>query len=336
MTRTPFDATRLADQSSIDEAARRLQRGELVAFPTETVYGLGADAANRAAVAGIYRAKGRPVDHPLIVHVTGVEQARWWAEWPPAAERLAAAFWPGPLTLILKRRADAPAWACAAESTIGLRCPSHPMARALLAAFAVVGGHGVAAPSANRFGRISPTRAQHVRDDLGENVAMILDGGPSEVGIESTIVDLSRDRAVLLRPGAVGVDQIAAVIGEVPQPRDADAPRAAGTLEAHYAPITPVELIEAGNLTGRCRELAEQSKRIAIWSRTRPADAGVEHWEPAAGDPQSFAHRLYATLRRLDVRHFDRILIERPPAKPQWDAVADRLQRAAASHGEKR
>ncbi len=183
---------------NIDRAARLLIEGELVAFATETVYGLGADAAQGEAVAKVYALKGRPPDHPLIVHVSDLEQARTWAQFDERALRLAGAFWPGPLTMILPRRADAPAWACGGQSSIGLRCPSHPVAQALLARFVALGGSGVAAPSANRFGKVSPTTAQHVLDDLGANAPLILDGGACEVGVESSIVDLARARSSLV------------------------------------------------------------------------------------------------------------------------------------------
>ncbi|HEY5632679.1 MAG TPA: L-threonylcarbamoyladenylate synthase, partial [Burkholderiaceae bacterium] len=178
--------------AGIADAAKRLAAGGLVAFPTETVYGLGADATSAQAVAEVYRTKGRPAGHPLIVHVLDEAQARWWAELGRDAKRLIDAFWPGPLTLIVPRRPGAPAFACGDEPTIGLRSPAHPVARALLEAFTALGGHGIAAPSANRFGRVSPTEAAHVRADLGEARLLILDGGPCEVGLESTIVDLSR------------------------------------------------------------------------------------------------------------------------------------------------
>lgn len=322
-----------ADASAIAAAAAELAVGRLVAFPTETVYGLGADAGSREAVAGIYRLKGRPVDHPLIVHVTGATQARRWAQWTDVAQRLADAFWPGPLTLILKRLPEAPAWACGGQDTIGLRAPSHPVARALLQAFERLGGLGVAAPSANRFGRVSPTRASHVIDDLGGDAPLVLDGGACEVGVESTIVDLSRGMPVLLRPGGVAAGQIEDVLGEPLQMPDSTAPRASGTLAAHYAPDTSVELLAAPALTDRVAVLVGRGLRVAAWSRERPG-RGEAHWEPTDSDPGLLAQQLYDTLRRLDRAGFDRLLIERPlesgDRAGNWAAVVDRLRRAAA------
>lgn len=319
---------RPADAAAIEAAAAELAAGRLVAFPTETVYGLGADAASAEAVGAIYRLKGRPPDHPLIVHVTGADQARRWAQWSDAAQRLADAFWPGPLTLILERLPGAPAWACGGQPSIGLRSPAHPVARALLQAFERLGGMGVAAPSANRFGRVSPTRAAHVIDDLGADAPLVLDGGACEVGLESTIVDLSRGRPVLLRPGGLPAARIEAVLGQPLASPDAAAPRASGTLAAHYAPRTPLELLDAEAIGQRVRALAARGVKTVAWSRQRP-DRGEAGWEPAAAEPDAYARALYDTLRRLDRAGFDRILIERPPETGEWAAAADRLRRAA-------
>lgn len=326
---------RPADAQAIDEAARRLADGELVAFPTETVYGLGADAANERAVAEVYRLKGRPPGHPLIVHVLDAAQAAWWAHWPARAQRLADAFWPGPLTLILTRRDAAPGHACGGQPSIGLRAPSHPVARALLAAFAARGGHGVAAPSANRFGRVSPTRAGHVIDDLGDEAPMVLDGGPCEVGVESTIVDLTRERPVLLRPGGIATAQLEAVLGERVLPRDAGAPRASGTLEAHYAPATPIELVSPGQIEARVAQLRARGERVALWARSGAGgDAEVRLEMPA--DPADAARALYDALRALDRSHCQRILVEQVPDDDAWHAVADRLRRAVAGSADRR
>ncbi|MFT3802692.1 MAG: L-threonylcarbamoyladenylate synthase [Burkholderiaceae bacterium] len=339
----------------IERAARRLADGGLVAFATETVYGLGADAAQRDAVAAIYATKGRPADHPLIVHVADVDAARWWADLPPRAETLARRFWPGPLTMIVPRREQAPAWACGGQPTVGLRCPSHPLARALLAAFARLGGHGVAAPSANRFGRISPTSARHVRDDLADAVAadrvLVLDGGEAEVGLESTIVDLSRARPVLLRPGAIGVQALADALGEPveisanvvdPAKVDAAAPRASGTLAAHYAPRTPLSLAGRDELPGIVADARAGGRRLALLVAGDASDAGVEPLSaggPVAGvesapiDADAYGRRLYAALRRLDAVGAERIIVEAPPRSPAWQAVWDRLLRAARGSG---
>lgn len=325
MTATP----RPADAQAIEEAAQRLVDGELVAFPTETVYGLGADAASARAVASVYQLKGRPADHPLIVHVLDAAQAAWWAHWPARAQRLADAFWPGPLTLILRRRDDAPRFACGGQASIGLRAPSHPVARALLAAMAARGGHGVAAPSANRFGRVSPTRAQHVVDDLGADAPMVLDGGPCEVGVESTIVDLTRDRPVLLRPGGITVGQIEDALGEALLAPDAQAPRASGTLDAHYAPATPIELVERDEIDSRIAQLRACGERVALWTRSTVGSAADVRLEMPA-DPVDAARALYDGLRALDRARCQRILIERVPDARVWHAIADRLRRAAA------
>jgi L-threonylcarbamoyladenylate synthase len=318
-----------ADETSVELAAHALQLGQLVAFPTETVYGLGADAGSREAVAAIYRVKGRPTNHPLIVHVTGAEQAKRLAAWNETADRLAAAFWPGPLTLILNRLERAPGWACAGQATIGLRSPAHPVARALLQAFEGLGGLGVAAPSANRFGRVSPTRAEHVVDDLGDETPLVLDGGPCEVGVESTIVDLSRGSPALLRPGGVSAARIEPVLGQPLRRPGAAAPRVSGTLAAHYAPRTLVELLTAEAIDSRLAALRVRGLRVAVWSRTRPR-ANSEHWERVPDEPGQFARLLYDTLRRLDRTGFDRLLIERLPDEGEWAAVNDRLRRAAA------
>jgi L-threonylcarbamoyladenylate synthase len=311
---------------SIDRAARVLRAGGLVAFPTETVYGLGGDASQRDAVAAIYALKGRPADHPLIVHVIDAGQARHWAVLDARAERLVARFWPGPLTLVLPRAPDAPAWACGGEASIGLRCPSHPVARALLERFTALGGSGVAAPSANRFGRVSPTTAAHVLDDLGTDAPLVLDGGAAEVGVESTIVDLTRERAVLLRPGRIGRAALESALGEPVGDRDAQAPRASGTLAAHYQPATPVELVEAGSIARRIAEL--DGRRLAVWCRVRPPPP-LAHWLAQPDAPQALEAALYDSLRRLDRLGAERILVEALPADAAWDAARDRLGRAA-------
>lgn len=315
-----------ANDASIDRAARTLLAGGLVALPTETVYGLGADASSREAVERIYATKGRPPGHPLIVHVPDVATGRRWGVFDARAERLAAAFWPGPLTLVMPRADGAPGWACGGQASIGLRCPSHPVAHALLARFVELGGAGVAAPSANRFGRVSPTRAQHVVDDLGADAPLVLDGGPAEVGVESTIVDLTRGRPVLLRPGRIARDALERVLGEPVADRDDEAPRASGTLAAHYQPRTPVEVLPPAALDARAAELG--ASRVAVWSTTRPA-AGVGHWVPASPHVEGREAALYDTLRRLDGLGLDAILVEAPPGSADWDALRDRLARAA-------
>lgn len=323
---------RAADAAAIEDAAGALARGDLVVLPTETVYGLAADASNSRAIERVYRLKGRPADHPLIVHVLDAAQATWWASWSPRAQKLADAFWPGPLTMVVPRRDSAPAFACGTETTIGLRAPSHPVARAVLSEFARIGGHGIAAPSANRFGRVSPTRAAHVLDDLGDESPIVLDGGPCEVGLESTIVDLSRERAVLLRPGAIGIAELESALGESLFERDAQASRAPGTLDAHYAPGTPVELVDAGGIDVRIAYAHARGERVAAWVRSAVAADADERLVMPADAPLA-GRQLYDMLRRLDARRCDRILVERVPDTPDWRAVADRLQRSAAASG---
>jgi L-threonylcarbamoyladenylate synthase len=322
------------DQAAIDAAARLLAQGALVAFPTETVYGLGADAENPAAVARIYAAKGRPQDHPVIVHLApGADLDRWACDIPPQARALADAFWPGPLTMILKRAPGIPAAVSGGQDTVGLRCPAHPVAIALLQAFK--GGQGgIAAPSANKFGHVSPTLAQHVRDEFGADgtLAMVLDGGPSQVGIESTIVDLSRLAShgpVLLRPGHISAEAIAAVIDQLPAAPDAAAPRASGTLESHYAPHTPVAMQASASIADTLARLGRAGRKVAlIHYSDMPQVAAAVRLPPT---PEAFAHALYAALRALDGSGADLILVEAPPAGGAWLGVNDRLRRAA--HG---
>ena len=313
--------------AEVRRAAEILKDGGLVAFPTETVYGLGADASNAAAMARLYAVKRRPADHPVIVHFADAQRAFAWArEVPQAARTLAAKFWPGPLTLILKRSTKAADFVTGGQDSVGLRVPGHPVAHALLAAF----GGGIAAPSANRFGRISPTSAAHVRADLGADVDCVLEGGSSEIGIESTIVDLSADRAVLLRPGAIGREALEAVLGAPVIDKAAahgDSPRHSGGLERHYAPRTPTRLVATHALD---QEIRASAGRVAVLAFSRP-DARVQRWRRMPRDAKAYARALYAMLRTLDDGVCDAILIERPPRTPEWAAVNDRLQRACAA-----
>ena len=319
-----------ANDAAVERAADALARGQLVAFPTETVYGLGADAANPDAVRAIFAAKGRPADHPLIVHLPGASHLEAWArEVPEGARTLARAFWPGPLTLILPRSARASDEVTGGEDTVGLRVPAHPVAQALLAAFARRGGHGVAAPSANRYGHVSPTTAQHVADDLGDRVALILDGGPCGVGIESTIVAFDGEDAILMRPGGLGVDALARVLGHAPRAPAAGAPRASGTHASHYAPRTAAFLVEAHALATELVRLADRDEVVAVLARTVPRPAGFDgRWIAAPADVDGYARELYANLRALDGERADAILIEAPPPGVAWLAVLDRLARA--------
>jgi L-threonylcarbamoyladenylate synthase len=312
---------------TISEAARRLAAGELVAFPTETVYGLGADARNPAAVAKIFAAKGRPADHPVIVHVSSIAALAVWGVTVPAAARgLAERFWPGPLTLIVKKAEMVSDTISGGQDTVGLRCPSHPMARALLSEFARVGSGAIAAPSANKFGHVSPTTAEHVREEFGPHL-FVLDGGACEVGLESTIVDVSRGEPVLLRPGAISREDIHSVLGKYPRDRDDEAPRASGTLAAHYAPRTALSLVTPATLD---REIAGLANVAVLAMRPAPRHALATFWIEASRDPAVYGHDLYANLRKLDASGAKRILVEEPPAGARWEAVNDRLMRAAA------
>ncbi|MBT0961142.1 L-threonylcarbamoyladenylate synthase [Denitromonas iodatirespirans] len=316
----------------IAAAVDALRAGQLVGLPTETVYGLAADARNPDAVAKIFAAKGRPANHPLIVHLASAEQLDDWArEIPEAARILAAAFWPGPLTLILKRQRGVPDAVTGGQDTVGLRVPAHPVAHAVLSAF----GGGLAAPSANRFGRISPTTAAHVREELGSSVAMVLDGGECEVGIESTIVDLSRGVPVVLRPGRVSVDEMSRALGApvfAADALDSSAPRASGTLASHYAPTTPVRLLDVPALLAETVAAAQAGRRIGVLSRTLIDDAPAHGsvWLQLPNDPVGYAHGLYRDLRRLDQCGAEVLLVEAPPRSIEWQAVNDRLRRAAA------
>ncbi|WP_019938309.1 L-threonylcarbamoyladenylate synthase [Bordetella sp. FB-8] len=334
-------------QQEIDRAARCLAEGGLAAFPTETVYGLGADAENPQAVARIYAAKGRPANHPVIVHIAPEGDVDYWAaQVPDQARKLMQAFWPGPLTLILKRAPHIPDTVSAGQDSVGLRCPSHPVAQDLLRAFAALkpgGQGGVAAPSANKFGQVSPTLAEHVRGEFPDEVAQgmpVLDGGAAEVGIESTILDLSRlDQgvgAVLLRPGHISAVQIAAVLGQPVHSPDAAAPRASGTLKAHYAPHTPLELIDGARQARALRGEGLPDGRCVLVSYddlpALPADLSARlQLRIVPADPAHYAQALYATLRELDHGGYARLLVQAPPRTPDWDAVNDRIGRAAAA-----
>ncbi|HYO27727.1 MAG TPA: L-threonylcarbamoyladenylate synthase, partial [Azonexus sp.] len=314
-------------------AVELLRAGELVAFPTETVYGLGADASNPAAVAKIFAAKGRPADHPLIVHLAGHDAVDHWADQVPAvAWELMETFWPGPLTLILKKQAWVPDAVTGGQDTVGLRVPGHPVALELLRRFAAVAGEhaGIAAPSANRFGRISPTTAAHVQEELGDRVSLILDGGPCTVGIESTIVDCSGDEPVVLRPGHISPAHLEAVFGRrLPILTAAGAPRVSGSLAAHYAPQTPMRLVASERLLDFLNAQRHKGDRCGVIAHSQPPQAGMPHlWKLLAADPVGYAHGLYAALREMDHAGLALIVVEALPETPEWVAVTDRLRRA--------
>ncbi|QNP47570.1 L-threonylcarbamoyladenylate synthase [Diaphorobacter aerolatus] len=322
---------------SIQAAAEALARGELLGMPTETVYGLAADADNDAAVAQIFASKGRPTNHPLIVHVADAESIKRYArEVPVFAQQLIDAFWPGPLTVILPRLPQAAKASTGGQDSVGLRCPAHPVAHALLLACQSLESPvwGVAAPSANKFGRVSPTTAQHVASEFGDGL-LVLDGGACEVGIESTIVDCTRGAPVLLRPGAITRDDIERVCGmralsreELPE----HTPRASGTLLAHYAPSATVRLMNAKQIQTALEVLGMDAANIAIYTRARmltPARNVVLRRMP--DDAQEAGKELFAALRDFDTAKVKLIWVEWPPESADWEGVRDRLQRAAAA-----
>jgi len=333
------------DPQAVQRAAQVLADGGLLAFPTETVYGLGARADDDAAAAKIFAAKGRPADHPLIVHVSDVAAAQAFAAtWPPAAQVLVQHFWPGPMTLIVPRRPGMATAAAGGHPSIGLRCPDHPAALDLLARARALGVLGVAGPSANRFGRVSPTTAAHVVDEFGPDLA-VLDGGACREGIESTIIDCTRAHPALLRPGTTPRSAIEALLGQalaVPLvDRDAASPRASGTLASHYAPDALVSLLSAAQLAQRLSAFGADNKQgerpapassgasIGVYSRTAlPAQPGVLH-RTMPVHPAQAAHELFAVLRELDAYGVRQIWVETLPEGPEWDGVRDRLLRAA-------
>ena len=323
-----------APGAAVREAAEVLRGGGLVAFPTETVYGLGAHALDPAAVERIYRAKGRPAYNPLIVHVAAVDAARALSSaWPEAADRLAERFWPGPLTLVVPKAANVPDSVSAGLATVGVRVPAHPVAHALLAA----AGIPVAAPSANRSSHVSPTTAEHVRRSLGARVDLILDAGPSPVGIESTVLTLAGAVPTVLRPGSISVDELRAVLGEVRVgggEAGADAARPSpGMLDRHYAPAAEVRLFDS---EGREAALAKASwaagedRQVGVIAFA-PAEAPATHVVEMPVDAREYAARLYSALHELDAAGCEAIWIERVPETPEWAGVRDRLQRAAAA-----
>lgn len=321
------------DQEAIAQAAERLLQGDLVAFPTETVYGLGANALDAEAVAKIFAAKGRPARNPLIVHVAAAAAARAVVtSWPEAAARLAEQFWPGPLTLVLPRREAIPDIVTGGGPTVGVRIPAHPVAQALLRA----AGVPVAAPSANRSLQISPTRAEHVAQSLGGRIPLILDGGPTSGGLESTVLDLSGPQPQLLRPGLLSPAEIEAVIGPIlrqdalPAPAT-DAPLPApGMLSRHYAPRAPLELNT--NHQERVRRLLAAGRRVGwLTFETPPVALPGLIAVSMSRDPALYSARLYAALHELDAVNVDVILVDAPPMEEGWLAVRDRLQRAAVA-----
>jgi L-threonylcarbamoyladenylate synthase len=314
-----------ATQTEIEKAVETLRAGDLVVFPTETVYGLGANASNPAAVRKIFEVKGRPADHPVIVHLDNPRYLhRWVSDVPPAAERLAAEFWPGPLTLILPKAETVHDVVTGGQESVGIRVPSHPMAQQLLNAF----GGGIAAPSANRYGRLSPTKPEHVRDELGEAVPMILDGGDSPIGLESTIVSCLNNEVRLLRPGFITRSQVVQVVGELTG--GGPAPRVPGDRAVHYAPATPLEIVPSDDLEVRAGEILGRQEKVAVLAMRPPLHTKrFMTWINAGKKPETYAHNLYNNLRTLDRAGCVRILVQELPQDERWAAILDRLQRAS-------
>jgi L-threonylcarbamoyladenylate synthase len=321
-----------ATQVELDSAVQALRDGELVAFPTETVYGLGANAQNPAAVRKIFEAKGRPANHPVIVHLDSPRFLhRWVREVPELAGRLAESFWPGPLTMVMPRAAHVHEEITGGQDTIAIRVPAHPMAQQLLTAF----GGGIAAPSANRYGRLSPTRAEHVREEFGETVRVVLDGGECHLGLESTIVSFEGEQLRLLRPGSITAGQLREVVGELALGPGTDSPRVPGGSPTHYAPATPLTIVPAGEIDAQADAASSGGRRIAVLAQRLPLRSHkYVTWINAGRRPESYARDLYSNLRTLDKAGCQKILVQGVPEAEAWEAVRDRLLRAATSIAE--
>jgi L-threonylcarbamoyladenylate synthase len=319
-----------ATQVEIETAVQALRDGELVAFPTETVYGLGANAQNPAAVRKIFEVKGRPPNHPVIVHLDSPRYLhRWVREVPDSATRLAEAFWPGPLTMVMPRAPNVHDVITGGQDTIAIRVPAHPMAQQLLTAF----GGGIAAPSANRYGRLSPTRAEHVREELGETIRVILDGGECQIGLESTIVSFESSGTVrLLRPGSVTAAQMRGVVGELLVGADRVSPRVPGSVPAHYAPSTALTIVPSGEIDAQADAASSGGRRVAVLAQRLPLRSHkYVTWINAGRRPESYGRDLYTNLRTLDKAGCLRILVQDVPEGERWEAIRDRLLRAATS-----
>ncbi|SFX43052.1 L-threonylcarbamoyladenylate synthase [Marinospirillum alkaliphilum] len=315
----------LPSQEKIERAAEILHQGGLVVFPTETVYGLGADCHNPAAVQRIFSTKGRPADHPLIIHLASAEQLHDYAvDIPAIAEQLAQDFWPGPLTLILKRHPQINPLVTGGQDTLAVRVPAHPVAQALLQSF----GRGVAAPSANRFGRISPTTAQHARDELSGQINYLLDGGPCDLGIESTIINLTGPTPQVLRPGSITAAMLETITGPLAAHPSASSPRAPGNLDSHYAPRTATYLVTKQQLQ-QPDFINREPGSTGVLAINQPAQPFYRQWLSLPDDAAGYARNLYAALRTLDQAGLSCILIQQPPQQAEWLGVNDRLRRAA-------
>jgi L-threonylcarbamoyladenylate synthase len=316
-------------QDDIDRAVEALRDGQVVAFPTETVYGLGADAQNPEAVRRVFGLKGRPATHPLIVHIDHPRQLERWAlAVPPAARALADRFWPGPLTLVLRRAPAVDLAITGGQDSVAVRVPGHPVAQQLLRAF----GSGLAAPSANRYGRVSPTRAEHVREEFGDEVPVVLDGGDCKIGLESTIVSCLDAVPRVLRPGAITLSQLRAVVPEVVEGPGASLQRVPGTDAKHYAPVTPLSIVASRALEEVVAQLTAEHEKVAVLA-TRPPRVANKFmtWVNAGRRADVYARELYVNLRALDKAGAREILVEEVPDAEAWHAVRDRLRRAATA-----
>ena len=321
-----------ATHFELDAAVQALRNGDLVAFPTETVYGLGAHAGHPAALRRVFELKQRPTSHPLIVHIDSPRfLTRWAREVPVAAAMLAERFWPGPMTLVLPRAENVHPLITGGQDTVAVRVPAHPMAQQLLTAF----GGGIAAPSANRYGHVSPTRAEHVRDEFGSSIQLVLDGGECKLGLESTIIACLDGCVRLLRPGAVTLSQLQRVVGEVLVDASAKGPRVPGSQHAHYAPSTALSIIPGDDLEKIVASMGDSGLRAAVLAMRPPLGTyPLVTWINAGQRPEAYAHVLYAHLRTLDKVGAARILVQELPGDERWDAARDRLQRAAAASSE--
>jgi L-threonylcarbamoyladenylate synthase len=316
-------------QKEIQAAVEALRAGELVAFPTETVYGLGANANNPDAVRKIFKVKGRPSTHPVIVHIDHPRYLqRWVRDMPSEAKKLADAFWPGPLTLVAKRAPAVSDVITGGQDTVAIRVPNHPVAQQLLNAF----GGGIAAPSANRYGRVSPTRAEHVREEFGDEVKLVLDGGECKVGLESTIVACLGDGLRVLRPGTISFSQLRAIVPTIQVGPNPTAPRVPGTTTRHYSPVTPVNVVPSRRLEQVMNEFTANHEKVAVLAQRPPVTASpYMTWINAGTRPDAYARLLYTNLRTLDKAGAKMILVEEAPLGEKWDAVRDRLTRAATA-----
>ncbi|MFO7306452.1 MAG: L-threonylcarbamoyladenylate synthase [Gammaproteobacteria bacterium] len=316
-------------QQQILEAVEALRAGELVAFPTETVYGLGANANDPEAVRKIFKVKGRPATHPLIVHIDHPRYLhRWVRELSPEGQKLAEAFWPGPLTLVAKRAPAVSDVITGGQDTVAVRVPNHPVALQLLHAF----GGGIAAPSANRYGRVSPTRAEHVREEFEDEVKIILDGGECKVGLESTIVSCVDEVPRVLRPGSISLSQLRAVCPSVQMGPNPNAPRVPGSTSRHYSPTTPVNVVPSRRLEQVVSEFTSKGEKVAVLALRPPATTNpYMTWINAGMRPDHYSRHLYANLRTLDKAGAKILLVEEVPPGEKWDAARDRLRRAASA-----